>query len=149
MSSLLSSQVTTQERAESWERGFGARGKREGRARRKGASETSSMKRTGIFKPQLTGMTVHQGLASSQTLHFLFRDRRARVWKWKPRGIYWPQAQGVEIKKEKRLWIGYSRVYPCIFIGTHLYRWVGPPFFLLIPPPPRPNFISSCQHLCS
>ena len=88
------------------------------------------MKWTGISKPQLTGMTVHQGLACSQTLHFLFRDRRARIWKWKPRGIYWPQAQGVEIKKEKRLWIGYSRVSPCIFIGTHLYRWVGPPFFL-------------------
>ena len=32
-------------------------------------------------------------LACSQSLYFLFKVRRARVIKYKPRGIYWPPAQ--------------------------------------------------------
>ena len=37
---------------------------------------------------------VCKKLACSQTLYFLFNVRRARVIKNKPRGIYWPTAQG-------------------------------------------------------
>ena len=33
-------------------------------------------------------------LAFSQTLYFLFKVRLARVIRYKPRGIYWPPAQG-------------------------------------------------------
>ena len=36
----------------------------------------------------------HNKIACSQTLYFLFKVRRARVIKNKPRGIYWPPAQG-------------------------------------------------------
>ena len=37
---------------------------------------------------------VCKKLACSQTLYFLFKVRRERVIKNKPRGIYWPTAQG-------------------------------------------------------
>ena len=92
------------------------------------------MKRTGISKPQLTGMTVRRGLACSQTLHFLFRDRRARAWKLKPRGIYWPQAQRVEIKKREtsvdRLLEGFSmhfHRYTFIHMGWTSFLPFNPP----------------------
>ena len=41
---------------------------------------------------------VHYGrstIACSQTLYFLFRDCRVRVWKKTRRGIHWSKAQGV------------------------------------------------------
>ena len=51
-------------------------------------------------------------VACSQTLYFLFKVRRARVIKYKPREIYWPPAQGGmggEKKKIDVLYFSFSR----------------------------------------
>lgn len=45
-----------------------------------------------FFFPDLTANRLQ--VAYSQTLYFLFKDRRARSWSSKPRGISWPKAQG-------------------------------------------------------
>jgi len=54
---------------------------------RRGATRVSLMNFLNEFKR-------FNKVTCSQTLYFLFKVRRARVIKYKPQGIYWPQVQG-------------------------------------------------------